>query len=207
MKRTLVRLCLLVFVTNTAVAQDWALKSDKDGIRVFSRQEIDSPVVSFRGEGLVQQPLAKIYEILSKPEFYHLWMPMFKDSKVLEHRSEQHKIVYIHIGMPWPVTDRVFINEGLVTDQADGSAVLSIHSVPYTYALDGKVLGWTSRSQFRIHAAENPNETHVTVELNQDPRGAIPKWMVNWVQSSWPRKFFENLRLYAQRPGIKVLGQ
>ena len=203
MRQSLVVLLLIVLETH-ANAAEWTLKSDADGIRVLSRDESDSAVVSFRGEGTVDQPLASLYEILSKPELYHLWMPMYKDSKILEDRSRWHKIVSIHIGMPWPVKDRAFINEGLVVDGPDGSMVLSIRSISYPYQDESKVLGWTQRSQFLIRPGKTPSETWVEVELNQDPRGDIPKWMVNWVQASWPRKFFENLRRYSRNPGTKV---
>lgn len=198
---------LLIYAASvSAVAQDWKLEGESEGFRFFSRQEVDSPVVSFKGEGVVPYSALRIMQLLSRIEEYKNWMPLVQGSKVIEHFSATKKTVVIEVGMPWPVLDRYFVNHGEMRDSDDGSKVLEIKSIPSTYRDSEKVEGWTARSYFLLTPTDDPNKTHMTVELNQDPRGSVPKWMVNWVQSSWPRLFFKNLINYMEHPGVKVNG-
>ncbi|MCX6128216.1 MAG: hypothetical protein NTX25_04025 [Proteobacteria bacterium] len=194
----------ILLVSMKAHAQEWHIESDEAGIKVLSRQEEGSSVVSFRGEGSIAFPIEQVYKVLVNPNDYHLWMPLVKGSRVLEERSAIDKIVYIHIGMPWPVRDRYFINFGQVIDLGSESKRIEIKSLEHIFRDENKVLGWTHHSYFQIKPGADRNSSSLIVELNQDPRGIIPKWMVNWVQSSWPRLFFKNLKSFLERPGTKT---
>ena len=35
--------------------------------------------------------------------------------------------------------------------------------------------------------------TKVEVVIHVDPRGAIPKWLVNFIQKNWPYKFLKRI--------------
>lgn len=174
-------------------ADDWHLESDADGIKVYSRKEKDSPVLSFRGEGLVNFPVEAVYKVLENPNNYAHWMPMVVRSKVLQEISSTEKTVALQIGMPWPVKDRAFTNLGKVKKLADQSYILEIKSIASQEAHPDLVEGWTHYSYVKIEAVESGQKTRIELELNQDPRGSIPKFLVNLVQSSWPRDFFNNI--------------
>lgn len=200
-------LLVLVFMwgwSNVGAAQEWKLEGESDGFKFYSRQEQGSPVVSFRGEGPVRYSATDIMKLLAKIDEYKNWMPLVQESKVIADYSPTKKTVVIDVGMPWPVLDRYFVNHGEMSDGENGTKTLEIKSIPSNYRDADKVEGWTARSYFLLTPTDDPNVTYMTVELNQDPRGSIPKWMVNWVQSSWPREFFKNLLVYIENPGKKV---
>ena len=56
-------------------------------------------------------------------------------------------------------------------------------------------MGWTHHSFFEITPTLD-GRTNLVVEMNQDPKGLVPKFLVNLVQKSWPRDYFDNLRNY-----------
>lgn len=192
-------LSAFVFPSLTQAAS-WELESDRDGIKIYSKKEESSPVLSFKGEGTLDFPYEAIYKVLANPSAYEQWMPMVKKSRVTKDISDKEKVVYIHIGMPWPVKDRYFYNLGQVKEVDIDSRLLEIRSIPAEQADPDKVEGWTNFSFMRMKKLDDGKRTYLEIELNQDPRGRIPVFMVNWVQSSWPRDFFVNLKDYMNNP-------
>ena len=55
------------------------------------------------------------------------------------------------------------------------------------------------------------NETEMIMFAHIDPKGKIPKWVVNLFQKSWPRKYFRSIEKNAGlkqrplKPGIEKL--
>ncbi len=182
-----------------ARAVEWSLESDRNGIKIFSKKEENSPVLSFKGEGILDFNYDETYKVLANPAGYDKWMPMVKTSRVMKVTSPTEKVVYIHIGMPWPVKDRFFINLGVVKQLDSDSHLLEIKSIPSEHSDPDKVEGWTNFSYMRIKKLDGGKRTFLEIELNQDPRGGVPVFMVNWVQSSWPRDFFENIKAYMKK--------
>jgi hypothetical protein len=60
-----------------------------------------------------------------------------------------------------------------------------------------------------VRPMENGTKTYIDVRVNGDPRGFIPKWIVNLFQKKWPKNTLEGIRKLASRtdipetPGIK----
>lgn len=191
----------LFLFSSLAQAVDWQLESDRDGIKVYSKKEEANPVLSFKGEGIINFPYEDVYKVLANPEEYDQWMPMVKDSRVTKNTSDNEKVVYIHIGMPWPLKDRFFYNLGQVKRLDADAHLLEIHSIPAEQPHPDKVEGWTNFSFMKMKKLDQGQRAFLEIELNQDPKGRIPVFMVNWVQASWPRDFFVNLRTYMQKRG------
>ncbi|HEY5039957.1 MAG TPA: hypothetical protein VIJ93_12880, partial [bacterium] len=49
------------------------------------------------------------------------------------------------------------------------------------------------------------DETYVEAEVHCDPKGGVPKWLVNFFQQGWPQTTFENLRRQVKKPDIQIL--
>jgi hypothetical protein len=50
-----------------------------------------------------------------------------------------------------------------------------------------------------------PNQTYVEARVFTDPKGSIPKWLVNFFQQGWPQDTFEGLRNQAKKTDINTL--
>ena len=182
-----------VSFAQTTLASPWNLESDDDGIKVFSRSYPNSSIIGFKGIGTIDVPFDQIFNTIVDTKNYNKWMPLVEGTRVLKKESKVSQIIYLHVGMPWPVKDRYFINEGKAHRQKDGSYIVDIKSIPWDGTSEDKVEGWTTKSYFKISPVDGGKRTAITLELNQDPKGAVPAFLVNWVQSSWPREFFENI--------------
>jgi hypothetical protein len=59
------------------------------------------------------------------------------------------------------------------------------------------------RSYFSFEKAAN-GQTLVISEIQLDPRGWIPKWVVNLVQKDWESDNFAGLRKQVKKEGIEI---
>jgi hypothetical protein len=75
---------------------------------------------------------------------------------------------------------------------------------------DDYVRGHFKEGKFELTVAERTNKdgtktkgTLVVAEVVVDPRGSVPKFIVNMVQKSWPHKTLTALRKQVAKPDIK----
>lgn len=189
----------VIFFAGNALAQSWKLESNDNGIKTYSLSKKGSPIIGFKGEGLVDLPFAEVLKTIKDTDNYPQWVPLVVGTRVLKENSSLSRVVYLHVDLPWPVTDRYFVNQGDLKPIEGGGYRMDIRSLPWKIENESKVEGWTSQSYFKISPVEGGKKTAMIVELHQDPKGTVPAFLVNWVQSSWPREFFENLASYKAR--------
>src|SRR5690606_30416294 len=191
-------ICLALFAwTNVSFAQSdgWVEIGNDNGITVYRKDLPGSDVVSFRGETVIAAKAEDVFSILADNDLAPKWIPLVAGKKVLKQLSETRRLEYTHIAMPWPLTDRYFVNNAEVTYLPDGRIKAFIQSVDSPEFVDAdKVLGHLHYSEFLLTPIDGGNNTYMRVEINSDPKGLIPKWMVNMTQKTWPIKFFTGLR-------------
>lgn len=198
MRQLIAGLALVALLAPVALGGDgndgWERIYDKDGIVVFQRNVEGVSTISIRGEATIDASVADIADTMKDNATAGDWMPNIKAKKDLKAISATERIEYTHVGMPWPITDRYFVNQGKAEYLPGGVLRLSVKSVKdFEYKEDDKILGELLYSEFVLTPLDNGRRTHMTLEVNTDPKGMIPKWIVNFAQRSWPRKFFEGL--------------
>ena len=71
-------------------------------------------------------------------------------------------------------------------------------STPLTGLVRGEVLS----STFTLTALDHGQRTRVVAEVHTDPKGSIPKWMVNLVQKSWAHTTIMGLRGQVRKANV-----
>jgi hypothetical protein len=176
---------------------EWHKVSDDDGIIVYQKKVEGLDTVSLRGETTIAASIKHITDLMADNSIAHLWMPMVAERRTLKMLSPMSRVEYTHVAMPWPITDRYFVNIGQAETQPDGSMKLSVksHERPQDFMplQPDKVLGILHFSEFLLTKLEGGRKTRIQLEVNTDPKGNIPSWIVNVAQRSWPRDFFTGL--------------
>ncbi len=173
----------------------WERLSDEDGIVVYQKDLAGVATISLRGEAVLDANPEDVFAVMKDNAAAHEWMPMVVEKRDLKQISETERIEYTHISMPWPLSDRYFVNSGTVEHLADGTLKVFVKSVDKPeYAEVDKVLGELKYSEFLLKPVDDGQRTSLVLEVNTDIKGHVPKWMVNAAQKSWPRKFLTGLR-------------
>ncbi|HSC86414.1 MAG TPA: START domain-containing protein [Polyangiaceae bacterium] len=182
-------------------APSWEKIDEDEGIKVYSKDIPDSSIVAFRGEALIQQPIEKVLWVLADNEHRTEWVDRLKKSVILERKGPFDYVVYQHFSAPFPASDRDYVYRGQARRDAEGVVRISLESVehpkaPTTVGVRGRII----KSRYLL--TPKGDSTFVVVEIQMDPMGAIPTFIVNLVQKSWPMKTLKNLRTQVKKPYV-----
>jgi hypothetical protein len=194
-------------------APKWEMFDEEDGVRCYRRDVAGSDVVALRGEGFVAAPIQRVASVLVDRKRSTEWIDRLVKTKVLRELSETESINWNHIKTPTPLQDRDFVFKTmLTTDPAKKQVLFKYFSVTDKLApeTDHYVRGHFKEGKFELTVAERTNKdgsktkgTLVVAEVVVDPRGSVPKFIVNMVQKSWPHKTLTALRKQVAKPDIK----
>jgi len=193
-------------ITNSPEEKDWELLSQDENIKVYKKDIPGSPIVAFRGEATIDAPIAKVASVLVDTSRKLEWIADALEAKNIKSISPLERVEYNKTHTPWPVKDRDFLFQGkLLVDSTKKQVEVVFKSIkddslmPETSAVRGEILHGKERL-----TSLSENKTWIEVEIAVDPKGAIPKWVANLVQKSWPRKTIEGIRKQVTKPDVKA---
>lgn len=199
-------LLLLVCLPRPAAADDWKLWNTSRGIQVYRRTVPGTDVVAFKGVGTIDAPVWRIASILLDTRRAPEWADSLRESRVVRRLGPDLYIEYNHLGMPLIVKDRDFVSEVRIEIDPDAKTFAVVYrptsdaAAPATRNVRGEILA----GRFEAVAIDEGRRTRLTAELQADPKGLLPTWIVNLFQRNWPLTTFEHLRAQAAKPDIAM---
>ena len=201
----------MALVTNStsAVATGaWNEILDEDGIKVWRKKIEGSPYVAFRGETTVDASIKKVLAVLNDQDNKTSWMHRCVANYAIEYKKLGQVIIYNRTGSNFPlVADRDVVVETNLTYDTD-NGVIDIVAVDTTHKngplIDGVVRMKKLRLNWRLTFVST-TKTLVRYEVQTDPGGAIPAWVVNLVSKGVPQKTLGALRKQVLLPYKKSL--
>ncbi len=202
MKRLLCVILLTVVSVPPAFAVEypWQLKKDKDGIQVHVRKVEGSPILEYKGVVTVDAPIEIViafYEDASRmPEWFHQCIA----SKLLRKKSEDDKILYFAIGMPWPVSDRDAVYERVrAKDPSTGAIEFHAKALPsYFPRVEGRVRMPMVKGVWRFTPLSG-GKTEVYYQQHGDAGGHIPAWLINQLAVNIPFNSLQSFRRFVNQ--------
>lgn len=191
--------------TEIAEAKDWEQIDDRDGILVYRKHVPGSPLYAFRGKGVIEAPAEKVGWVLADNAHRVEWVDRLVKSVVLEEPGPYEQVIYQHYKCPPGVSDRDFVYRAKAFSKQDGSVVLEIASeihagAPPTVGVRGEL-----QMCSYVLSPAGPNKTHVDVIIMTDPKGALPDFLINLVQKSWPRNSLLAMRTHVRKDFVRRL--
>ncbi|MGZ3709356.1 MAG: START domain-containing protein, partial [Bdellovibrionota bacterium] len=166
-----------------------------------------SDVLAFKGEGDVDAPLAKLASVIFDTTRGPEWMEDLVESRLVRWVNKNQFIEYDHFKTPPLIKDRDFVSQ--VTMRIDPKTKQL--SFLYKTAEDSEepeykrnVRGDLMNSVFYLTSKADDTKTHIVGEIHCDPKGSIPKWLVNFFQKDWPTDTLRGLRKQVAKPDVKV---
>lgn len=197
----------LLVVARLAHADDWKEVQDTDGVKVFSRSLPDRPIKSVKGTGIVDAPVAKVVLVLLDDARAPEWVDSLAESRVVRLIGPSEYIEYNHVSMPLVVSDRDFVTHVTMSVDREKRTVV-IRSVPGDdLEVKKKNEAWVRGSLSALYVLESIDEgkrTRLTVEVDADPKGALPPFIVNFFQKDWSRDTIKGIRNQTKKPDLKV---
>lgn len=195
-----------------AKVDDWIQISDRDGIKVFERQTENSKFLSLRGEGLVNAPLSRVASVFFDPIRAKEWVEDLEETRILGWTSDSEFLEYDHIGTPIIVKDRDFLSHVTLTfDRAQKQLTFEYKTAteeetpPELRQVRRVIRGELNGTKYILTSVENDTKTYILGEINSDPKGSIPRWIINMFQRDWPYRSMMALRRQVAKPDIEEI--
>jgi hypothetical protein len=192
-------LCIafIALLAQPGLSSDWySVDNTSDGIQIFRKEADDSGLVAFRGIGVVEAPLALVATVIFDTDRRREWIDGLVDSRIIRWRDKDDFVEYDHIGLPFFIKDRDFVSKVKMSFDLSRKEMVFHYqpsdepSAPRTNYIRGELI----RATFILSSIDNDKKTRVDAEFLCDPKGWIPKWLVNFFLNDWPKTTFRSLR-------------
>jgi hypothetical protein len=202
-------LCIVLFVllANLSRASEWqSIANTADGIQIFKKEVGDGTLVAFRGIGVVEASLPVVATVIFDTDRRREWTEGLAESRIIRWEDQDSFIEYDHIDMPIFMKDRDFVSKIKISfDLTKKEMVFHYQpsddpSVPRSDFIRGELID----AHFILSSIDDDKKTRVDASFLCDPKGSIPKWLVNFFLEDWPKTTFRNLREEVLKPDISV---
>lgn len=206
---TLLSISLLAPAVASAGEGEWEFLRNDDGVDVFRKEVPGSDVVAFRGVMTADLPIGKILAVFKDPGQRKHWVDRYAEHTTFE-RGSDTETYWIHFSLPWPISDRDYI---LRADgqRNDGKRAYTVKIKSVEHAKKGEddccVRAQVYGTYYEFTALPGSDKTKVVVEVHTDPKGALPNWLVNLIQKSWPGKTLHGLINHAKEAKLAPLAE
>lgn len=201
MSRSAAFLFSFLLVSMFSFGQDWKLRTDKNGIRVYSKQVPGSRINALRVESDFAASASQLVAVILDINTSTDWLYGTKSATLLKTVSPAEVYYYSEVSFPWPASNRDFVAH-IKVNQNPATKVVNVHAENVAALVPEKpgiVRVKQSIGNWYITPLDR-NHIHVQYELQVDPAGALPAWLVNMLSTKGPFESFKNLRTQLERP-------
>lgn len=179
-----------------AIAADsaWTLRKSDAGVNISSRPSAGSPINDIRSETRMKASMDGIISLMRDYSARPRWDEMCGEIKVLKQEATA-ETVYVHMKMPWPVSDRDLVMR-VEWKQDPVSGVVSQHAYGTPDAApphDGRVR-MASFDNTWTFTPMSDGTVAIDSIAHADPGGPMPTWMINKLSSDAPLQAMKKLK-------------
>lgn len=191
----IIMLFLSILLPLQSGAQSWNFIREKDGIKLYTREEHGSHLKGFRGVTEINAPAEKIFALLNDMNNTEWWDENLTLVKVLHYEQNKSARYYMKYDLPWPLIDRDLCVDIVATsDLAGGESRISVVSVNGVIPENADMIRIKDYRETWIVKSAGEGKAHIVLEGFVDPAGKIPDWATNAIIVDSPYKSIKGVR-------------
>ncbi len=194
---------VLPFLASATMAKtDWEKIYEAPELTVYRKEVPGYDTFAFKAVGIIKSPLAKVATVLIDADRRKEWMPDVGDTYIIQVINPEERVEYVHLKTPFVIKDREFVLHAKSSwNRAEKSVTFSFDSTSNSSIPDTKrIRAELFESRYVLKDLGDSTEVEFTVHV--DPKGTVPKWLVNLFQKNYPRKTIEALAKQSQKSDI-----
>lgn len=199
--------CIVCSSITSILAQTvspWKLKKDKNGLKVYTRDNSASPIKELKMNFSVKASMSAIVLLLQDIEAIPKWVYKCPEAYTLKEVNSNVEYYYNLVDFPWPLDDRDMIVKNVLTQDSITKVVRSesFNEPNYIPEKEGIIripsvhLWWT-------FTPKSNGMVEVEYFLNSDPGGMIPAWIINLAIDQGPSQTIKRFRKILEEPKYK----
>lgn len=158
----------------------WKFETMQQGVDVYTKQLPGSEIISSKGIGIVNAPAEIVFSVFTNSAVRPHWDEMFKKGGVVKKVDKVTSIVYEALKAPWPVSARDYVLLVRSTKLSDGSIFVYSRSLDENLVPEEKQFVRANMIYSALHIQPlTSSSCRVTYSLASDPRGSLPKYLIN----------------------------
>ncbi len=182
-------------------SDDWRHLTTKDEIEVSEREVPGRAFPIFRGVGTIEANLYDVFAVIADVDRYTEWMHNCVEARRVRRESETVYYSYNRTGAPWPVRDRdVVLRSKMIVVEPGRELHVRFGSVEDDSV--GPVKGVVRMRRLEGHyklEAIGAEQTRVEYQVDADPGGRLPAWLVKRNTRDLPLRTLLKLRQQVTR--------
>jgi len=172
---------------------DWQLKKDQDGIKVYTKSTENSHYDELKVEMTLTATLSSLAALILDIDNYHNWSFNTEKAYVLKRVGPGDLYFYELIHSPWPASNRD-LPIHLQISQDAGTKSMSVRSICVPDLVPPK------KDVVRVPLSI---EQYMVTQLKLDPGAGAPAWLINLFSVKGPFETFSHLRQEIQQPAYR----
>jgi ribosome-associated toxin RatA of RatAB toxin-antitoxin module len=198
--KTIAGICLIASVLTTTMlhaAEQEKLSLNKNGIKVWTYQVTNNPMMQYRAETIFNTTLENAAGLVLDTERGKKWIPYVSELKVIEHSNQSDKfIIYMRLDLPFPLSDRDLVVEGKLSKIGNDKIIFKNKSIT-----DARVPVKSNAVRINHYEGDwifqrlNAQQVKVTTSGFADPSGSIPISFVNSFVQQQPYQMLQKMKL------------
>jgi len=194
---TLMLVFYILFISagNTLFGQSWDFVKESDGIKVYTRNEANSPLKSFKGEVTFKAGIEKVNLLVGDANNLDWWDKDLSNIKILAFEKNKFIRYYLVYNVTWPLSNRDIALEAKITiDPVTG--IRTVYSKPLLNVVPEKPGLVRIKKYWQKWTVQPLDKGYVRVTLEGfvDPNGYVPAWLYNMVVTETPMRVLKALR-------------
>lgn len=199
---------LLTLSASVAYAEGgWRVIDEDRGIKVTARDEPGRELPTFRGQGNIKGKVLEVLAVILDAEGATKWAKGADEAKVLRNIDARTHVIYTLTDTPWPVSDRDMIMKRTVQVVKPAQEFhIRLQCAPKEIAeKDGIIRVKTCDTYFHIRSVDDQT-TFVDYQVNLDPGGSLPEWLIAWASKKIPMETLVSLEKQVKKTGSRYAG-
>jgi START domain len=189
-------LIYLSLLLGLQVADDpkWQLVKEDQDLRVYTAVAGSGSFKSIKVEAVFEGSWDKFMAIVLDIENQPNWVYGTRRASLLKQVSNREILYYVETDLPWPASDRDTVIRMRIKENRPGN-ILTVTSVgePRSFPLqENKVRVDRYGAKWEVKAL-GKDKLSFSYQLQVDPAGNLPGWIVNLFVSKGPYETFRNL--------------
>jgi hypothetical protein len=183
----------------------WTLKKDKDGIKVYSRNNTRSKFNELKVETDLSCRLSDLAAVILDIPDYPQWSFNVKSSKLLKQVSPAELYIYTEINSPWPADNRDLpIHLKITQDPTNKKMTIAVECIPDLVPRQKNIVRVPLSKETWVVTPVDASTIHIEYQLEVDPGADPPGWLINMFSVKGPFETFSKLKNQIKLPQYRL---
>lgn len=193
-------LALLFIGSPVCCAQDWKLKKETEGIKIYTRSIPNSNLKAMKATLSSVGTPAQMESILLDVDGMKDWIYSTKFSSIVKRVNKHEIIYYSEKDIPWPASNRDIVIRLKITQDTDTRVMTATMKPADNLVPEKKCIVRITKSDVEWTITPIGRDSiNIVYTAETDPGGAIPAWIISLFSSRGAIETFKKLKLQLEK--------